>query len=296
MTALALLTLFAAPSLGERLANALGAEQLDYQLRQFPDGESYFRLQGDVKDKHVVVLADLGQPNDKTLVLLFIADALKDLGAKSVGLVSPYLPYMRQDIRFHDGEAITSRTFAKLISSEFSWLVAVDPHLHRYKSLDEIYSIPSTVVAAAPAVAAWIKTTISNPVLIGPDSESEQWVNEVAAFESLPTLILSKIRHGDSDVEVSRPELEGYEHFTPVVIDDIASTAQTLIAAVKHLHELGTIDPTCIVVHAVFAGEAYQDLLNAGVSQVATCNTLMHQSNQIDLLDELVVAIKGHIE
>ncbi len=295
MTGVVVLSLFSERELAERLAKTLAATVLHYQLRQFPDGESYFRLADEVKGKQVIVLANLSQPDGKALPLLFIADTLHDLGAKQVGLVSPYLPYMRQDKRFHAGEAVTSRSFAKLVSTAFDWLVAVDPHLHRYRSLDEIYSIPSTVVAAAPAVAAWIKTNVSNPVLIGPDSESEQWVSEVAAFESLPFVILAKTRHGDSEVEVTKPELAGYEHFTPVLIDDIASTGQTLIAAIKNLHESSALMPVCVVVHAVFAGNAYRDLLEAGVSQVASCNTLSHSSNQIDLHDELVKAVQGHL-
>ena len=80
---------------------------------------------------------------------------LKQLGARSVGLIAPYLAYMRQDKQFHDGECITSRHFSRWISERFDWLVTIDPHLHRYHSLDEIYSIPSCVIHATGVIAEY---------------------------------------------------------------------------------------------------------------------------------------------
>ena len=88
--------------------------------------------------------------------LLFAADAARQLGARKVGLVAPYLCYMRQDRSFKPGEAVTSRSFAALLSRACDWLVTVDPHLHRYKSLSEIYAIPARALHAGPAIADWI--------------------------------------------------------------------------------------------------------------------------------------------
>jgi hypothetical protein len=87
-----------------------------------------------VKDRDIVLVCTLNDPDSKTLALLFAARNAKELGARSVGLVAPYLGYMRQDRRFREGEAITSAHFAALVSSSFDWLVTVDPHLHRRAS------------------------------------------------------------------------------------------------------------------------------------------------------------------
>src|SRR3546814_1718571 len=76
-------------------------------------------------------LSSLDHPYAKVLPLLFAADTARDLGARRIVLVAPYLAYMRQDIRFHAGEAVTSRTFAAILSRHLDWLVTVDPHLHR---------------------------------------------------------------------------------------------------------------------------------------------------------------------
>ncbi|MEN1727122.1 MAG: ribose-phosphate pyrophosphokinase-like domain-containing protein, partial [Pseudomonadota bacterium] len=134
------------------LAEQLGAVEVELDYRRFPDGESYLRLPDELKDEKVVLVASLDRPDDKIPSLLFAADLVRELGAARIGLVCPYLAYMRQDIRFHPGEALTSRSFARWLSAHLDWLVTVDPHLHRYKSLDEIYTLDSEVVAAAPAL------------------------------------------------------------------------------------------------------------------------------------------------
>ena len=273
----------------EKLAGSLAA-QLDADIgrvtiRLFPDGESYIRIHDDVKDKKVVLICSLHQPDEKLLPLFFLSNVAKDLGAKCTCLVAPYLAYMRQDKIFHQGEGVTSTYFATLISQFADSLITVDPHLHRIHNLNEIYNIPSKVVHAANHISKWIKDNIENPVLVGPDSESEQWVSEVAKNANAPFIVLEKTRHGDRDVEVSIPKVENIQHHIPVLIDDIISTARTMIETVGHMKAAGMQAPICIGVHPVFADNAYQDLSDAGASKIVTCNTIPHESNTIDLSD-----------
>lgn len=278
--------LFALPgneSLARLLAEKLDAEMGEATIRHFPDGESYVRILSEVKAKKVVLVCTLHQPDEKLLPLYFLSKTAKDLGARCTCLVAPYLAYMRQDKVFHPGEGITSGYFARLVSGFADSLLTVDPHLHRIGSLSEVYHIPTKVVHAADAISGWIKKHIENPVLVGPDSESEQWVSEVAKNAGTPFLVLEKTRHGDRDVEVSVPQVEDYRHHTPVLVDDIISTARTMIETVGHLKKAGMKAPVCIGVHAVFADSAYRDLLDAGVERVVTCNTIPHESNAIDL-------------
>jgi ribose-phosphate pyrophosphokinase len=139
------------------------------------------------------------------------------------------------------------------------------------------------VVHAADAISAWISKNIENPVLIGPDSESEQWVADVAEKAGVPFIVLQKIRHGDRNVEISVPDVDKYKNATPILVDDIISTAHTMIETVKHLKKAGMKPPICIGIHAVFSGDAYQDLKDSGVEKIVTCNTIPHLSNAIDL-------------
>ena len=210
-----------------------------------------------------------------------------------MGLVVPYLAYMRQDRRFQPGEAITSTYFARTLDRWFDWLVTIDPHLHRRGSLSEIYSIPATVLHAAPSISTWIKDTIRRPVLIGPDSESEQWVAAVADDVGAPFVVLEKTRRGDRDVEVSVPQVERWRDHTPVLVDDIISTARTMIQTAGHLKAAGLAPPICIGVHAVFAEDAYE-ALHAEAGQIVTCNTIPHASNAINIMDLLTKGIPNY--
>ncbi len=286
--------IFALPGneqLAASLAGKLHIEAGRMTTRHFPDGETYLRFDTPVSGRRVLLACGLHDPDPKALGLLFAAATARELGATATGLIAPYLGYMRQDKRFLEGEAITSALFAKLVSSHFDWLVTVDPHLHRWKSLHDIYSVPGTVIAAAPLLAEWIRLNVDEPVLIGPDSESEQWVSAVARIAGAPHVILEKQRHGDRDVSISIPDPELLQNRTPVLVDDIISTARTMIAAIRHVSGQKLRKPVCVGVHAIFAGDAYAELLAAGTAKIITTNTIPHPSNAIDVNDAVADAV-----
>ena len=269
---------------GHALATALHSDLGLCEIRRFADGESYVRLGTPVAGHPVILVCTLDRPDEKILPLAFLAATARDLGAGSVGLICPYLPYMRQDKRFHAGEAVGARLFAEFLGKTFDWLVTVDPHLHRLHSLKDVLDIPAVVVNAAPALSEWIQAHVPNPVLVGPDSESEQWVAAIAAAVGAPYTIMQKVRRGDHDVTVTLSEAMVDPDRTPVITDDIISTAGTMIAAVHCLRAAGSKPPVCVGVHAIFAGNAYAALRDAGVTEIVTCNTIGHISNGIDLM------------
>jgi len=278
----------------EKLAAELAA-MLDYELgrveiRQFPDGETYLRLMTSPEQRAVAIMCTLDHPDEKILPLLFCAATARELNASRVGLVAPYLAYMRQDRRFKPGEAVTSRQVAHLVSEAFDWLVTLDPHLHRYGTLGDIYSIPTRIVHAAPMVSLWIRTNVSNPLIIGPDSESEQWVAAVAKDADAPYCVLEKTRHGDRSVEIKIADLVRWQGRTPVLVDDIISTGQTMLEAIRLLRSQGWAAPVSIAVHGLFAEQADRFLAQAG-AQVITSNTIVHATNRIDLTASLARAI-----
>ncbi|MBL0420787.1 ribose-phosphate pyrophosphokinase [Ramlibacter sp. AW1] len=274
------------------LAAHLQARQGSVESRRFPDGESYLRLRDDVAGHEVVVVSSLRDPDPQALGLWFLAATARELGARRVGLVAPYLPYMRQDARFQPGEAVTSGLFARFISQQFDWLATVDPHLHRHASLSEIYTVPTRVVASAPAIARWVQANVPAPLVVGPDSESEQWAADVARRVGCPSLVLAKTRLGDRQVEISLPDARAHAGRTPVLIDDIISSARTMAVAAGRIRESLGVAPVCVGVHAVFSPDAMQVLQEAGAARVVTCNTLPHPTNGIDVGPELAQAVQ----
>jgi ribose-phosphate pyrophosphokinase len=274
-------------SLGERLARSISSEQAPLTVRRFPDEETYLRLDTPCRDRDVIVIASLDRPDGKILPLLFLADLVRELGAKRLIFVAPYLAYMRQDTRFNPGEAITSRSFAALLSSRADTLVTIDPHLHRYGNLSELYPIETRSIHSAPLVADWIRDNIGRPLLVGPDSESEQWVADIASRASAPYVVLEKVRLGDREVTVSVPDVDRWPDRRPVLVDDIISSAQTMIETVVRLRHADLAAPVCVAVHAVFAKDAYESLASAGAERIVTTNTIPHASNAIDVSESV---------
>lgn len=275
------------------LARRLGAQASELAVRQFPDGETLVRIETEVQDRIVVIACSLDHPDAKTLPLIFAADAARELGALRVGLAAPYLSYMRQDHRFHPGEAVTSRSFARMLSASLDFLVTVDPHLHRWHSLDQIYTLRSQVVPSAPRIAQWLRANVENPLVVGPDSESEQWVAEVARLAQAPSMVLAKTRRGDRDVSVVLDRGQARAGCTPVLVDDIASTGRTLVAAAQALREAGLPVRHCVAVHALFEPQALGVLREAGLTEVATCDTIAHPTNAIAMGEDLAQAVRS---
>jgi ribose-phosphate pyrophosphokinase len=267
----------------DSLAGCLDCDRAHVELRRFPDGETYLRYQTSPARKSVAVLCTLDRPDEKIMPLILAAATARDLGADRIGLIAPYLAYMRQDRRFHEGEALSALQFARLISAHFDWIVTVDPHLHRIKALAEIYSVPSLAVTAAPLLSEWIAANIEKPLIIGPDSESKQWVENVALAAKAPSVVLSKVRHGDRCVDVAGPSLSAWRGYQPVLVDDMISTGTTIAHTIRYILAQGLVSPVCVAVHGIFAGTAQQDLRAAGAVRIVTTNTIPHSTNQIDV-------------
>ena len=281
-------------ALAEHLARAGGWPLGTLETRRFPDGEAYVRLLDNVAGKAVDLVCTLARADEGFLRLVFAADAARALGARKVTLVAPYLAYMRQDRRFLPGEAVTSQSFARLVSSSFDRLVTVDPHLHRYPALSPLYGIPADALQAAPALADWIAAEVTAPFLIGPDEESEQWVSAIADRVGAPYAVLRKIRHGDRNVDVELPDLTGWRGRQPVLVDDIASSGRTLIEAARKIVLQGFAPPVVVVVHGVFAEDSFERL-SPLCSRIVSTDSVPHASNAIALAPLLARGLAVHI-
>ena len=279
----------------ERLAAAVDGECGLLSLRDFPDGESYVRVDTEPGGRDVHIVATLHRPNDETLPLIFLADVVRELGATRVGLIAPYLAYMRQDARFRDGEAITSRSYARIISRAVDSLLTVDPHLHRILRLRELYAIPARTIHVTAEIGLWIAANVKSPLIIGPDQESRQWVEGIAAAAGAPSTVLTKTRHNDTHVVESTLGASEHRECTPVLVDDIIATGQTMVTAIRHLREQGRRPAECVGVHAVFADGAYAALKAAGAARVVTTNTIAHPSNCIDITPAVARTLQAQI-
>jgi ribose-phosphate pyrophosphokinase len=267
-------------TLAGQIAAAAGAELGVLETRRFPDGETFLRLASDVTGREVVLVCTLADPDPQVLRLIFAARTARERGAARITLAAPYLAYMRQDKAFHAGEAVTSVQFAALLSAEIDRLITIDPHLHRHKTLGEIYAVPAEALHAAPLLSSWITAHVTNPLIVGPDSESEQWVRAIAG--DAPAVVLRKARRGDRAVEISFPDLAPYAGRQPVLVDDIAASGRTLVKACQGLTQRGFARPVCVVVHPLFVEDAFERL-RAVSSQIVSTDTVRHPTNAISV-------------
>lgn len=263
-----------AQAMAQALQGRADVRVMSCNVHAFPDGESLVRVQPPPPGSQAVLVCTLNQPDVRTVPLLMAASTLRELGALQVGLLAPYLAYMRQDIRFQPGQAVSARIYARLLSAQFDWLITVDPHLHRIHELSEVYALRSHVLHAAPRMAQWIKAHVDKPLIVGPDGESAQWAADVAARAEAPVVVMQKTRFGDTDVRSTIPDLQLHPGRTPVLIDDIISSGRTLAAALEHLRDANTKPPACVAVHGLFAGDALDVIRAAGAAQIAVTNTV----------------------
>lgn len=282
--------IFAMPG-NEAMANAVarlaGAERGKAEMRRFPDGETYVRVLSDVRGKSTDIVCTLARPDAQIVGLFLLAGALREWGAVHVRLIAPYLAYLRQDQHFQPGESLSAAHFARLISMHFDSLVTVDPHLHRIKTLAEVYPIPARAAQSAPLIGAWIRAHVQRPILIGPDSESRQWVAGAAHAAGGEYLVLEKTRHGDRAVELAWPATSQPLGRTPVIVDDIVSSGETLARVAEGLAARGFAKPVAALVHALLDDDAYAKLSQICAGVVST-DAVAHASNAISIAELLV--------
>lgn len=280
--------------LAAKLAAQLGCETGRVNVRKFPDGETLVNIDAMVGGKEVFIVASLDHPDEKFFALYFLAKTLKEFGAYSIKLVAPYLAYMRQDKRFQPGECVSSYLFAHLLSSFVDELITIDPHLHRHFSLSEMYYIPTKLLHTSSLIAEWIRNHIPDAILIGPDEESEKWVAAVAEKAESPYIILKKTDEGYNNTGRSIPDVSQWKNRTPVLIDDIVSTAFTMINTINDLKAVGYNDFICVGVHGIFSGDAFKRLSETG-AVIVTCNTIPHITNGIDISSLISTSIQKSI-
>lgn len=277
-------------ALGQRLARRLGWSFRQVNVRKFPDGESLVRVQGTHHVGPVVLLRSLDDPNPKIVECLLASETLRERGASSVSLVAPYLAYMRQDMAFHAGEAVSQRILGKLIDGYFDRLYTLDAHLHRTTELAQVFRVPAFNLSATPVIARRIRD-LPDVVLVGPDKESDQWIRAIAHDADVPFVVATKKRLGDRQVRIRMASDVALKGKTIVLVDDIVSSGHTMLEAARVLRVFRPASIHVFVVHALFAAGAEEALRRARLRVVST-NCVPHATNQIDIAPVLADALR----
>ncbi|MBI2733606.1 MAG: ribose-phosphate pyrophosphokinase [Aquabacterium sp.] len=278
-----------------RLAQACQLVSACVEAHRFPDDELRLRLPVDAQGKlpeQLVVYRSLDRPNDKLIELMLVARQARELGARRIILVAPYLAYMRQDIAFHPGEVVSQKVVGRFLAELFDAVITVDPHLHRISTLDEAIALPHAIsLSGAPMLAELIARHHDRPLLIGPDAESAQWIEAAARVHGLDHGVCTKERRGDKQVEITLPVVP-VQGRAVVLLDDVASSGRTLAVAARLLLDAGASSVDVAVTHALFAGDALAVIQSAGVRHVWSTDCIAHPSNAIEMAPALAQSLQ----
>jgi len=272
------------------LANLLDIDYVEISLHKFPDGESKIQLP-DSLPSHVILYRSLNIPNDKLIESLLVSRTAKKFGCKTLTLVCPYLCYMRQDIAFAPGEAVSQSIIGEFLSTIFDNIITVDPHLHRTHNLSDAISVKNAIsLSAAQLIGEFLGLKFSSAILIGPDSESEPLLKNTALASGFDYYIAEKTRQGDFEVNVTIPGIFPNTELA-ILVDDIASTGKTLICAAQALKRQGVKHIHCVVTHAMLSVDALSLMQNAGIEHIWSTDSITHWSNKIGLEKLLAQAV-----
>jgi ribose-phosphate pyrophosphokinase len=264
-------------TLAWKTAQTLNAEYLDTEVKMFPDGELYVRFLGEVSKEDVIVVQSLGhKPNQYLIELFLMLDALKDLKAGRIIVVTPYFAYARQDERFKPGEAISLQTIAKLIEvAGADHIFTIDSHRHRVIDVTKLTKIPLVDVSAMGELAKHVTSVykLENPAVIGPDAEAEAWAKIAADVINSDYDALEKKRFDAETVEV-RPRKLDVKERDVLIVDDIISTGNTIIKAIEVLKQHGAKDIYVGCAHPLLVKNALIRIYQAGARYVVGTDTV----------------------
>jgi ribose-phosphate pyrophosphokinase len=276
------------------IARNVGLNASEAEIKRFPDGEKYLRVDDDVTGQDVVIVQSIHHTSDDLLFEYFLlCDTIRSLGARRILGVLPYFGYARQDSQFKPGEAVSFRTVAKLIEDVgTSELFSVDMHQHRVGRVSDVFSIPVHNLTAAPLLAEYVRsnTSLERPVVIGPDEESEQWALAAAKAIGADYDVLEKRRLTAEKVQIMTRSL-AVRGRDVLLIDDIISTGDTIVSASKMLKEQGARRVIIACTHPILAHDALARIYATGAEIVVGTDTVPSPISHVSVAPLIADAI-----
>ncbi len=259
------------------------------ETRRFPDGERYIRIGGEIPDD-IVVIQSTGYPQDENFMeLFFIVKNLKDLGARNVRVVIPYMGYSRQERRFKSGEAVSAKIIAELLEA-----AGVDElffiNLHE-KSIIEFFNIPVHELSAVPLLAEHLANKVEDAVIIAPDKGASDYAEEMGNLIGCEWDYMEKRRISPEKVETRVKYLDIVDR-DAVIVDDIISTGGTIVNASRILQSQGARSVLVACVHPILVDDALLRIFSTGVKDVIATDTILSEVSFVSVAPIIAEALK----
>jgi ribose-phosphate pyrophosphokinase len=262
------------PSLAAAIAAELSIPLGACVLERFPDQEIQVELKNEVRDQDVYLVQPTGAPvGERLLELMLLADACRRSGAERVTAVVPYVGYARQDRRESGREPVGAKVMADILSSgSIDRLVAMDLHS---RGVEGCFRMPVEHVSAVALLAKRLKPLVPrNGVVVSPDLGAVKLAERYAQLLDLPVAVVHKVRLGGADV-AARGVMGEVKGRCPIVVDDMISTAGTIVAAIEALLHAGCAQEISVsATHALLVGPALERLRPLPIARLVTTDSV----------------------
>lgn len=238
----------------------------------FPDGESFVRINENVRGTDVFIIQSTCNPANQNLMELFIMiDAARRASANRITAVIPFYGYARQDRKDQPRVPITSKLVANLlVSAGANRVLTVDLHAQQIQGF---FDIPVDHLYASPVLFQYLKKIDrENLTLFSPDVGGMKMASAYAGMLGVPLGFIAKRRTSADTVEAVSlvGETQGRDI---LLVDDMTETAGTLCAAAELLKKNGAKSVMAAVSHGVLNELGYERLASGCLDQLITTNT-----------------------
>ena len=278
--------------LGVKIAHELGIEAINTEIKKFPDGENYLRINLEdetiIADKEVIIIqstgpSSSGNQNRRLMELFMMIDSIKRMGAAKIIVVVPYLAYARQDKIFRPGESQFANVIFRILNSfALDELYTVD--IHAPEIMEEC-SCKAVNIDSMKLLADYIKSKgAKDIVVVSPDKgatdRSKAFANHFG--ENIPVEIFDKER----DIKTGEIQMSGVLNLKGkdvVISDDIIATGGTMATAIKIAKESGANKIFAVATHALLLEQAKFRILKAGADEIIGTDSIDNEVCQVSL-------------
>jgi len=259
--------------LAEKICAAIGVPLGEAVVTSFPDGESFVKINENIRGQDVYIIQSTCPPTNHHLMeLLIMMDAARRASAQRITAVLPFYGYARQDRKDQPRVPITAKLVANLlVSAGANRVLAMDLHSQQIQGF---FDIPVDHLYASPVFFEYLaKLPSDNLIVCSPDVGGMKMASAYADALGVGLGMVAKKRKSATNVEAISVvgEVEGKD---VLLVDDITETAGTLTAAAKILRSSGARSIRAAVSHCILNEIAIERLRSGLIDELITTDSV----------------------
>ena len=267
----------ASKTVAEDLSKELKIPLANTISKRFPDEEFYMRILDNISGKHVIIVQTT-YPDPNIIELFLLQNAAVEAGAKEISVVIPYFGYARQDTKFQDGEPISAKAMANLISLNADRVITVDPHKEH---ILDFFSTSAFSCSAISEIAKYLKDK-NIDMILAPDKGALDRTKQASKIIDCDFDYMEKTRIDGTTVEI-KPKKLNVQNKNVAIIDDIISTGGTMAKSIQQLKKDGAKNVFVACTHGLFAGDAVKKLVSAGCFEIISTDTIQSDFSKVKI-------------